>query len=61
MSELVTALWVGSHVADLPDRTVLFPGQSTYQLPRHEAEESANWQIVEPAKPKHTKPAEAEG
>lgn len=55
MSDLVNATWIGSHVAELPDRTRLVPGESTYRIPRHEAETSENWQIVETAKAPKTK------
>jgi hypothetical protein len=59
MSDLVTALWIGSHVAELPDRTRLTPGESTYRVPRAEAEASENWQIVDPPKPKTPRKGDA--
>lgn len=52
MSDLVTALWIGSHDADMPDRRVLRSGLDTYELPRAEAESSDNWLYPIPETPK---------
>lgn len=45
-TDLVKALWVGGFRAELPDGTSLDHGVSEAQVPRGEAEQSANWQIV---------------
>lgn len=44
MSDLVKAIWVGGFRAETPSG-VLEPG-CTHTLPRGEAEESDNWQVV---------------
>jgi hypothetical protein len=41
--ELVEALWVGSHPAELPDRRILQSGKDTALVGRTEAETSDNW------------------
>lgn len=50
-TELVNALWVGPCVAELPDRSVLIPGETTREIPREEAEGSENWRPLEEPKP----------
>jgi hypothetical protein len=41
--DLVEALWVGSHPAELPDRRTLRSGKDTALVGRTEAETSDNW------------------
>jgi hypothetical protein len=55
--ELVEALWVGSHPAELADRRTLQSGVDTALIGRREAETSDNWQIVDPPKPEAPKTA----
>lgn len=45
MGELkVKALWVGPFEAQVPDGTVLIPGETVYEVTAGEAEQSAYWQ-----------------
>jgi hypothetical protein len=47
--DVVYALWVGSHDAELPERITLRSGVDTYPVSRGEAETSENWLYPVPA------------
>lgn len=62
-SDTVKAIWQGPFEAELPDRTVLVPGQTVVEIPREEAEGSDYWKVTEAkkAKPVTESPAIEEG
>jgi hypothetical protein len=50
--ELVEALWIGSHDAEMADRRILRTGKDTGMVGRTEAETSDNWLFPLPDAPK---------
>jgi hypothetical protein len=52
-TKTVKARWVASYKAELPDGTELVPGETVVEgLPRAEAEDSDNWELVGGSKKK---------
>jgi hypothetical protein len=45
--KLVKARWVASYEAQLPNGTVLAPGETVVEIGEHEALASSNWEVPE--------------
>lgn len=45
MAKLVNAKWVAGFQAELPDKTVLIPGETVVAIPESEAQDSENWEV----------------